>query len=293
MKDYDIKGRLNIMYIDTRTKETMQQSLYELFNVSNVQLDDLFLKAGTLSMTDHYMDTRKFNTFINEFIEAEMYDKSIEYLLFFHLGRRLNSAGNSVEGKNLFELLSSENELSIFLRSHGVTFRINKQHLNLFYKGKMISLDDTSREYVPYLRWRLGYNVNRIDYCFNGFMLKDQLVRNDYARSLFHAPEFIRVLADFLNERDIITDYVEKSKYYCFEYLVPIGKVFFDDEENLTEEEKQKYLLNRVLSRLFKYFSEGNNFFDHDNPILRLDDTDEMQAEFFIKKEELTWEMLC
>lgn len=280
------------MYIDTRTKETMQQSLYELFDVSIIQLKDLFLKAGTLSMSESYMDIEKFNSVINEFIEAEMSGRSIEHLLFFHLGRRLYSAENSVEGKNLFELLSSESELSIFLKSHGVTFQVNEQHLHLFYKEKMISLDDTSREYVPYLSWRLGYNVKRIDYCFNGFMLKDQLVRNDYARSLFYAPEFIRVLADFLNERDIIEDYVEKSKYYCFEYLAPIEKVFFDDDENLTKEEKEKHLLNQVLSRLFKYFSGDNNLFDLDNPILRLDDTDEMQAKYFIKRKELTWEML-
>lgn len=32
--------------------------------------------------------------------------------------------------------------------------------------------------------------------------------------------------------------------------------------------------------------------FDHDNPILRLADNDVMQEEYFIAKEEFTWEML-
>lgn len=280
------------MYINTRTKETMLQSLYEIFDISMAEFGELFFKAETLSMTKYYMDMDKFNGVINEFIEVKMSCKHIEHLLFFHLGRRLNSAENSVEGKNLFKLLSNESALSVFLKSHGVTFQTNEQHLNLFYRGKLIPLIDTASEHVPYLRWRLGHNVSRIDYCFNGFMLKDQLVRNDYARSLFHVPEFIGVLADFLGNRKVITDYVEESKFYCFEYLVPIEKVFFDKAEDLSKEGKQKYLLNQVLYRLFHYLSGDCNMFDHDNPVLRLDDNDKMETKYFIKKEEITWEML-
>lgn len=32
--------------------------------------------------------------------------------------------------------------------------------------------------------------------------------------------------------------------------------------------------------------------YDHDNPIIRLSDNDTMEEKYFVKKEEVTWEML-
>ncbi|MHC6181046.1 hypothetical protein ACYUJ6_14565 [Clostridium sp. JNZ X4-2] len=281
------------MYIDTHTKETIQQSVCQIFNITVKELHQLFERAGKASCTENYMDGDKFNKVINQFIELKMSNKPIDKILFFHLGRRLNSASNCVEGKNLFELLSTENEMSTFLKNHEVTFQPNNGHLDLYYKGKLISLDNKERENVPYLRWRLGYNSNRIDYCFNGFMLRDLLYRNNYARELYDVPEFIGVLATFLRNPNIGTEYFQNSKYYCFEYLVPIEKVYFDNAEHLPNEGKQQYLLNQVLHRLYDYtITDIRYMFDHDNPILRLADNDVMQEEYFIAKEEITWEML-
>ena len=281
------------MYIDTHTKETMQQAVCQFFNIAVEELYQLFEIAGKISCTQNYMDGDKFNNVINEFIDFKMPNKPIDQILFFHLGRRLNSVGNCGEGKNLFELLSTENAMSKFLKNHEVAFQSNEGHLDLYYKGKLMSLNNIEKEYVPYLRWRLGYNSNRIDYCFNGFMLRDLLYRNNYARELYDVPEFIGVLATFLRNRNIETDYFRNSKYYCFEYLVPIEKVYFDDVENLPKEGKQQYLLNQVLHRLYDYtVTDIRYMFDHDNPILRLVDDDVMQEEYFITKEEITWEML-
>lgn len=281
------------MYIDTHTKETIQQSVCQIFNIKVKELEQLFERAGKESCTENYMDGDKFNKVINQFIDLKMSNKPIDKILFFHLGRRLNSANNCIEGKNLFELLSTKNEMSIFLKNHEVTFQPNNGHLDLYYKGKLISLDNKEKENVPYLRWRLGYNSNRIDYCFNGFMLRDLLHRNHYTRELYDVPEFIGVLATFLGNRNIGTDYFQNSKYYCFEYLVPIERVYFDNAEHLPNEGKQQYLLNQVLHRLYDYsVTDIRYMFDHDNPILRLADNDVMQEEYFIAKEEITWEML-
>lgn len=281
------------MYIDTHTKESMQQAVCQIFNITVEELYQLFERAGQASCTENYMDVDKFNNVINQFIDLKMSDKPIDQILFFHLGRRLNSAGNCGEGKNLFELLSTENAMSTFLKNHKVTFQPNEEHLDLYYKGKIISLDNNEKEYIPYLRWRLGYNTNRIDYCFNGFMLRDLLYRNNYARELYDVPEFIGVLARFLRNRNIGTDYFQNSKYYCFEYLVPIDKVYFDYAEGLPKEGKQRYLLNQALHRLYDYtVTDIRYMFDHDNPILRLADDDVMQEEYFVTKEEITWEML-
>jgi hypothetical protein len=281
------------IYIDTHTEETMQQTVCQIFNLTVEELYQLFERAGKASCTENYMDGDKFNNVINKFIDLKMSNKNIDQILFFHLGRRLNSASNCGEGKNLFELLSTENAMSIFLKNHEVTFQPNEGHLDLYYKGKLISLDNEEKEHVPYLRWRLGYNSNRIDYCFNGFMLRDLLYRNNYAHELYDVPEFIGLLATFLKNRNIGTDYFQNSKYYCFEYLVPIEKVYFDDDEDLQKEDKQLYLLNQVLHRLYDYMATDIRYmFDHDNPILRLADNDVMKEEYFVTKEEITREML-
>ena len=154
-------------------------------------------------------------------------------------------------------------------------------------------LENTSQKHIPYLRWRLGHTANRIDFCFNGFLLKDLLYRNSYARELYNGPEFIGVLANFLKRRDIRTDFFTNSIYYCLEYCVPLEKVMFDDSENLSGKDKQIYLLNRILNRLYEYHTTDIQYmFDYDNSVIRLADDDTMYGKYYITKEKIDWNML-
>lgn len=281
------------MYIDTHTKDTIQKSVCQIFNIEVRELEELFIKAKKDSDTGTFTDRHKLDKVLDEFIDARMSNKNIDQILFFHLGRRLNSARDCIEGKNLFELLSEKNEMSLFLKNHEVKFKPKDGHLDLYYKDKLISLKDKNKRNVPYLRGRLGYNSNRIDYCFNGFVFRDLICKNSYARSLYNGPEFLGSLAEFLGHPSMKKDYFGNSKYYCFEYLVPINKIYFDYNENLGRLDKQKYLLNQVLHRLYEYSTtESICMFDYDNPIIRLSDYDVMQEEYFVSKEEIIWEML-
>lgn len=118
-------------------------------------------------------------------------------------------------------------------------------------------------------------------------------MQNSYAQHLYSAPEFLGKLAEFLEDSDNKKDYFNNSKYYCLEYIVPIDKVYFDNNEKLEKLDKQKYLLNQVLHRLYEYsIRESRYMFDNDNPIIRLSDYDVMQEEYFVSKEEITMEML-
>ena len=280
------------MYIDTHTKDTIQNSICEIFNIEVKELEDLFMKAARESYTGIYTDENKLDKILDEFIDNRMSDKNIDQILFFHLGRRINSSCNYLEGKNLFELLLKENEMSLFLKNHEIRFELNDRHLNLYYRDKPISLEGNLDRNVLYLRWRLGYNDD-VDYCFNGFAFRDLIFKNHYALSLYDAPEIISVLSEFLKYPFLKEDYFNNSKYYCFEYLVPIDKIYFDDNDKMSKLEKQKYLLNRVLNRLYEYsITESKYMFDYDNPIIRLSDYDVMQEEYFISKEEITLEML-
>lgn len=281
------------MYIDTHTKETMEKSICSYLGVTLQDLSVLFNLAGNEAQQDKFLDGDKLNDIFNSFIKAHMPNKELDEVLFFHLSRRLNTASDCNVGNNLFELLSTENAMTLFLKEHDVEFVVCDKHLNLIYKGKEISLDDTNKEHIPYLRWRLGHNANRIDFCINGFLLKDLLYRNSYARELYDVPEFIGVLATFLKRRDIGTDYFDNSKYYCFEYCLPLVKVMFDEKDSLAEEQKVKYLLNQILNRLYEYHTHDIRYmFDHENPIIRLTDNDTMDEQYYISKEEITWDML-
>lgn len=281
------------MYIDTHTKEAMEKTVCSHLGVTVKDLNDLFVFAESEVQKDKFVDGDKLNNIFNSFIKTHLPSKSIDEVLFFHLSRRLNTEKESSLGNNLFDLLSTQNAMTLFLKEHDVTFEVCDKHLNLIYKGKEVSLEDTYQENIPYLRWRLGHNENRIDFCFNGFLLKDLLYRNNYASALYDVPEFIGVLAEFLKRKDIGTDYFDNSKYYCFEYCVPLEKIMFDDNEKLSIGEKAIYLLNQVLNRLYEYFSSDIRYmFDHDNPIIRLADTDTMDEKYFMSKEEITWDML-
>lgn len=281
------------MYIDTHTKDTMQDSICKIFNIEVRELDELFIKAKKELSTRLFTDLAKLDSIFSEFIDTKMSNKNINQILFFHLGRRLNSAYNCVEGKNLFQLLSEKNEMSMFLKEHEITFKAKDGHLDLYYKDKFIPLEETEKTDISYLKWRLGHYSNRIDYCFNGFAFRDLLYKNRYTQSLYHAPEFIATLARFLGNCIIKEDYLRRSKYYCFEYLVPFHKIYFDDCEGLEETDKQKYFLNKVLHKLYGYFTtESIYMFDDDNSAIRLSDYDIMQREYFISRKEITLEML-
>lgn len=210
------------MYIDTHTKVTMETSICSYLNVTLKDLIDLFEFAGNEAQQEYFIDGDKLNDIFNSFIETHIPSQELDEVLFFHLSRRLNTAKDCNCGDNLFKLLSTENAMTSFLKEHDVEFAVCDKHLNLIYEGKDISLENTSQEHIPYLRWRLGHNANRIDFCFNGFLLKDLLYRNSYARELYDVPEFIGVLANFLKRRDIGTDFFTNSTYYCLEYCVPL-----------------------------------------------------------------------
>lgn len=283
------------MYIHTHSRHSMEQSLCNYFNISAKELLALLVKAGKVAQTDYYFDGYKFNNVINQFIDSNLPNVLIDQILFFHLSRRLNlvQSSYSYTGRNLYDLLSTKNVMTEFLKKHEVEFVPIDGHLEILYKNRIVSLADAAEEGVPYLRWRLGHNKDRIDFCFNGFSMKDLLYRNSYARELSDVPEFIGRLATFLKRRDIGTDYYENSRYYCFEYCIPLAKVLFDDSESLSNEAKQKYLLNQIFHRLYDYTVKDIRYmFDHNNPVLRLEDSDILDKEYFISTEEITREML-
>ena len=110
------------MYIDTHTKETMENSICSYLCVTPKDLYDLFEFAGSEAQQDKFIDGDKLNNIFNSFIKAHLPSTAIDEILFFHLSRRLNTEKDSSLGNNLFDLLSTKNAMTLFLKEHDVEF---------------------------------------------------------------------------------------------------------------------------------------------------------------------------
>ncbi|WKY44853.1 hypothetical protein Q5O14_01800 [Eubacteriaceae bacterium ES2] len=265
------------MFIDTQSQETMSQGVCEYLGITKRELLAVLEEAEKKSKKELYIDD-VFDDIIDNFIDKKMPKTPIDQVLFFHLSRRLNSTKGKYEGKNLYNILTTENDLRTFLKNHDVDFLQVDNRLDLLYKGELVLLKESS-----YLRLRLGHSENRNDYCFNGFLLKDLLHKNNYAGHLRNGPEFLSTLALFLKRSDIISNYYENSTFYCLKYCVPMADVLFDENEDLSFQNKQKYLLNQIFNRLYKYNSRELRYMrDQDNPMIRLQENVNMNEKYFL-----------
>ena len=153
------------MYINTTSKESMQCSICNYLNVSPSQLHRLFSSAAKKAQASSYINGDIFNGELDSFVYDHMPSFPIDEISFFHLSRRLNNCIDDYNGNNLMDLLTTVNPLSQFLKEHQVQFQRENNHLVLIHRGKIKPLNETYDSDVLYLRGRLGYNVNREDFC--------------------------------------------------------------------------------------------------------------------------------
>ena len=271
-------------YIDTHTKETIENTMCKLLNIEKHTLNDIFK-----SIYENQDKTPE--VWIQDFLIDYISDEICPKIQFYHLTRRLKVSNLNI-GNNLYDLMLSDNIVSRFLNNHGVRFGFQDEHLILFHHNKLVNFDEMSEEpCVANTKWRMGYYKSHPDYCFNGFALRDRLVKNQYMYSLESCPEFIEQMLLSINRRDIIRAYEKNSYYYCLEFLVPIDKIIFDDASNLQSEYSKKiYYLSGVFYRLYEYWLYGKRISDNSNLILRLKDEDTMNAEYFVNAEPLLTE---
>lgn len=281
------------MLIDTRTKESMIASLASYLDVTEDELFQYIDYAANKAQPDSWA----FNADIFEeellsiFSDLQL-EKQIDEIYVYHLTRRLNGSIEDKSNDNLKSLLLKESPISSFLRQYGITFIEKDGHPVIVFNDNEISLEDTFEFDVCYLRSRLGYNTGREDYCFNGFALRDLLMKNSYTRQLFDGPEFLDVLSRYLSVGGLKNRYCENSKYYCFTYKMTIEEIIFDDRERLSYEEKIDYLLVQIAMRIMSYMEDAKYQHDHDNPIIRVADDASIPENKIIDVEEITIDMI-
>ena len=275
------------MYIDTHTKESMEASICNLLNMNSLELHEQLMLLDK-SSKDEDDFSNNLDLFIVE--KVTMYPDEI---LLFHLARRLHGAEDEIEGRNLADLLLSENQFSKFMKENGVAFSKGDQHIDVTYKGKIVDWDRCWSGNAGYMKLRLGYYKGREDFCFNGFLLKDLLYKNNYARELSGVPEFLGQLIECLQCKSVGWKYMDNSDYYCYEYKLPMAVVMFDDHDQYSDSLKKRYLLRCVLQRLHQYQVTSLKYmYDHDNPVLRLADDYTIPSKYYVGREKITSEML-
>ena len=281
------------MLIDTRTKESMIASLAAYLDITEDELFQYIEYAANKAPADRWA----FNTDIFEEELLSLFsdlqpEEQIDEIYIYHLTRRLNGSIEDKSSDNLKSLLLKESAISTFLRQYGIAFIEKDGHLVIVFNDNEISLEDTFESDVCYLRSRLGYNSGREDYCFNGFALRDQLMRNSYTRQLYGGPEFLDVLSRYLSIDGLKEKYCENSKYYCFTYKMTIDEIMFDDRDDLGNDEKIDYLLVQIAMRIMSYMENGKYQYDHDNPIIRIADDACVPESKIVNIEEIKLEMI-
>lgn len=270
------------MHIDTTSAKNLQNTVCECLNMRYYNLVD---ELGKL----YDIRNEKYGEVLNEQIRKLTTSRTLnlpDEIEFYHLGWRLNGDENA-EGKNLRELVLSQNSFSNYLEKHGVTFS-NDGLMKIFYKGNEI-LKPFDKD-AGYLRDRLGMDNEYQDYCVNGFAFRDSLETVDYWKDLRWGPEFLLMLSQYTKDISLIEDYRKNGKYYCFKYIVPLDSVVLDDCQDVANEEKVYQLLNQCFRHLLRYYAnpQFHNFSgDSDNLCLRLKDDATMKKEWFVSKERI------
>ncbi len=281
------------MLIDTRTKESMIASFATYLDVTEDELFQYIEYAADKAQQDSWA----FNTDIFEGELLSIFsdlqpEEQIDEIYVYHLTRRLNGSIEDKSSDNLKSLLLKESPISSFLRQYGISFIEKGSHPVIVLNNNQISLEDTFESDVCYLRSRLGYNTGREDYCFNGFALRDLLMKNTYTRQLYDGPEFLDVLSRYLSIVGLKKMYCENSKFYCFTYKMTIDEIIFDNRDKLGNEEKVDYLLIQIAMRIMSYMQNSRYQYDHDNPIVRISDDACVPESKIVNIEEITLEMI-
>ena len=268
-------------HIDARTQASLKSGVMELLNLSEEEMVQIFLAIHEDGWNDPLAWAR-------EFLSDRIVDERLDYIQMFHLSRRLN--GTDLQACTpLKELLLEESPISNFFRDYGVTFRLNEDHIDLYYNEELLPLDDefmNESGIAPHLQFRLGYD-NEKDYRINGFAFRSSLEHNYYYRQLSYCPEFVENIGRLLGIWEMHRNYYNTSTYYCFEYLIPMTEIFFEriDTPDNNRGKTIEFLSHAVL-RLYYDWRNGDSASDS-NLGLMLSDNTSIQPEWFVHAEEL------
>ena len=255
------------MYINTSSKAFMELSVCEALNINKEELSEILETCYNMFQKDHhvFIIDNQYDYFF-DYVKNHLC-KEIDQVLFIHLSRRLDKCN---DGKSLKDVLISDTILSSFLKNYGISFKYD-EYIRLFIDDCEIDLNELNNYTYEYLKERFSH-----DYSFKGYMF------NQCIDEHINGPELLGYLDYF---KDISDDFIDKSIFYQFDYLVPLDKVYFDNYDELSDIDKQYHIVVKVLQRLYfdKYDSQFN---DDDNEVMGIVD-DYLEDKYLLNKSKL------
>lgn len=195
------------------------------------------------------------------------------YVFIHHICRRLDLDNEDYSSFNLRRLLTTENAMSVFLRNHGICFRVIDGGIAPFVNGKRIDLTRCHTSVEANLKYRLLGVNDVMDTCVNGYALGDSIQSNSEFSYYSECPELIRMLDCILPSIDLFHDYQELSSAYLISYPVDIADVVLDDFGQACHGDKVEELVRCYLKRLLDGFGKDEMInADLGNTILRVGD---------------------
>ncbi|WP_050636077.1 hypothetical protein [Candidatus Stoquefichus sp. SB1] len=233
------------MYINTTTISLIEQSVYDSLNINKQELDDLLEECYNLLQNNHhvFMLDEQYD-FFNEYVRNHI-NQEIDKVMFIHLSRRLDQDNN---GYGLDYVLTHETSLSQYLKKYGLTFRY-ENHIKMYIDDKEVIIhnDYSGRN----LKQRLGYTFK--DYAFSGYAFCENIIDNDYYEIAVGGPEFFGYLYPYFDDDALIDQFINKSVFYQFIYLLSIDDIEFEGYEELDNQGKQYHMVTKTLQRLYFY----------------------------------------
>lgn len=257
------------MQIKTTSYQDILESLYGVLGLDEQIVISIIDTGYEMFQHDHkvlVMDDL-YDYFIN--IGKKNLKQVIDEVSLYQVSRRLDDANN--DGLSLVEVLAGDSSLSRYLKNYGLTFKYD-QEIELYVNGVKVEIREP--KYNSYMKYRF---------------IGDQLENNEIVGIVEGGPEFFGHLFNYIdNDDEIIDNFIEQSKLYQFEYLVPIKDIYFDNYEELSNKEKQLHLIAKALQRL--YFYQYDPSFvksDEDNPIIKMVDDKKLLSQYLAHKTEL------
>ena len=269
------------MQINTTSYQDILDSLCEVLGLDEQVILDIIDSGYYMFQEDHQV------LVIDDLYECyyNMAKKNLKHkidkILFYNISRRLDDSDNI--GLSLVDVLTSDNSLSRYLKGYGLTFKYD-QEIEMYVKGSKVDIPD-GESYKPYLKYRFTRH-----YSFKGFAFDDQLKNNRIMDVVEGGPEFFGYLYEYIdNDDELIDNFIEQSKLYKFEYAAPIEDIYFENYEELTNEEKQYHLIAVAMLRLY-FYKYDLEFVEEDQqkPILGMIDDKPLLDKYLISKTELS-----
>lgn len=271
------------MVIKVDTFENIEEGVCDAFDIAEEYLREVVVEAYDNAYNNHGMNYgTAFDEWISNFVR-ENATQDITEIYVCHLARLIEKPKVLMP---LPEVLTTNTELSLFLKEHSISFRMEGHRLILSYRGREVlpveiyDPESVMNEHCG-LAFRLGYFEDEQDFCVNGFAFGADLKNGSdgYFDRLSWGPEILMRLDDFLKTH-LQLDFMECSTYYKVYIKRPIEDIIFDKKsELLTEEQKSEYFLERCIEHLAQFYCTGEGMLDI--PVIRFADDKAVVVDYF------------